>query len=261
MSPDLNYLIRIAKQAGEILMDGYLKQHEIRHKGRIDLVTEMDNRSEDYLLGEIRRDFRDHTIITEESGHLEGEKDHCWFIDPLDGTTNYAHGVPIFSVTVAYAYRNRVTLAVTVDPTRAHCFSAERGQGAHLNGQPLHGSTTQELVDAMLVTGFPTDLKDPTKNNLDNFSRFLKNVQSIRRLGSAALDIAYVAAGWLDGYWEIGIHPWDIAAGTLLVEEAGGLVTNLQGEEDYFKPPYSLIAANPSLHAKMLAILQMADAR
>ncbi|MGV8026103.1 MAG: inositol monophosphatase family protein [Anaerolineaceae bacterium] len=259
MTPNLDYLIRIAKQAGEILMDGYLKQHEIRHKGRIDLVTEMDTRSETYLLGEIRRDFKDHTIITEESGHLDGVEDHCWFIDPLDGTVNYAHGVPIFSVTVAYAYRNRVTLAVTVDPTRAHCFSSERGQGAYLNEQPIHVSTTRELVDAMLVTGFPTDLNDSIKNNLDNFSRFLKNVQSLRRLGSAALDIAYVAAGWLDGYWEIGIHPWDIAAGTLLIEEAGGLVTNLQGEEDYFKPPYSLIAANPALHAKMCTMLRVAN--
>ncbi|RJQ41338.1 MAG: inositol monophosphatase [Anaerolineaceae bacterium] len=259
MSPDLNYLINIAKRAGEILMDGYLKQHEIRHKGRIDLVTEMDSRSEDYLLGEIRRDFKGHTIITEESGHLEGEQDHCWFIDPLDGTANYAHGVPLFSVTIAYAYRNRVTLAVTVDPTRSHCFSAERGQGAYLNGQPIHVSATRELVDAMLVTGFPTDLKNPAENNLDNFSRLLKHVQSIRRLGSAAIDIAYVAAGWLDGYWEIGIHPWDIAAGTLLAEEAGGLVTNLQGEEDYFKPPYSLIVANSSLHAKIRAMLHVTN--
>jgi len=111
----------------------------------------------------------------------------------------------------------------------------------------------------MLVTGFPTDLKKSAENNLENFSRFLMDVQSIRRLGSAALDVAYVAAGWLDGYWEIGIHPWDIAAGTLLIEEAGGLVTNLQGGADYFKPPYSLITANPVLHAKMLTMLQMAN--
>jgi myo-inositol-1(or 4)-monophosphatase len=261
MVPDLNYLMRIARQAGQILMEGYLKQHEIRHKGRIDLVTEMDSRSEEYLLGEIRRDFKDHTIVTEESGLIEGVQEHCWFIDPLDGTSNYAHGVPVFSVTIAYAFHGAITLGVTVDPTRNHCFSAERGQGAFLNGQPLHVSATRELVDAMLATGFPADLHDPAKNNLENFSRFLMSAQSIRRLGSAALDIAYVAAGWLDGYWEIGIHPWDIAAGTLLIQEAAGLVTDVQGEADFFKPPYSLIAANPHLHAKMLAMLQMADTR
>lgn len=242
-------------------MEGYLQQHEIRHKGRIDLVTEMDGLSEQYLLGEIRRDFKSHTIVTEESGILQGNQDACWFIDPLDGTTNYAHGVPIFSVTVAYAIQNRIVLGVTLDPTRGQCFSAERGKGAFLNGVPIHVSATRELVDAMLVTGFPTDLKKSAKNNLDNFSSFLMHVQSIRRLGSAALDIAYVAAGWLDGYWEIGIHPWDIAAGTLLVEEAGGLVTDLNGETDYFKSPYALVTANPILHAKLLTMLRSTNGR
>lgn len=261
MTPDLDYLVRIATHAGEILMEGYLQQHEIRHKGRIDLVTEMDGRSEQYLLGEIRRDFKDHTIVTEESGILRGNQVACWFIDPLDGTANYAHGVPIFSVTVAYAIQNRIVLGVTLDPTRGQCFSAERGKGAFLNGVPVHVSATRELVDAMLVTGFPTDLKKSEKNNLDNFSSFLMQVQSIRRLGSAALDIAYVAAGWLDGYWEIGIHPWDIAAGTLLVEEAGGLVTDLNGETDYFKSPYALVTANPVLHAKLLTMLQSTNGR
>ncbi len=260
MSPDLDYLTHIAKKAGEILNGGYLKHHEIRHKGRIDLVTEMDARSEEYLLGEIRRDFEDHTIVTEESGLLAGIPESCWFIDPLDGTANYAHGVPIFSVNVAYAFQNRIVLAATYDPTRDHCFSAERGHGAFLNGQPLHVSRTSEMVDAMLVTGFSTDQENRAKKNLKNFSLFLENAQSVRRLGSAALDMAYVAAGWLDGYWEIGIHPWDIAAGTLLVEEAGGLVTDIQGNKDYFKPPYALIAANPVLHKKIKRILQLENA-
>ena len=261
MLPDLDYLIRIAKKAGEILNEGYLKQHEVRHKGRIDLVTEMDGRSEEYLLGEIRRDFKDHTIVTEESGLLAGKKDSCWYIDPLDGTANYAHGVPIFSVTIAYAFQNRIILAATVDPTRDQCFYAERGCGAFMNGQPLYVSKTKELVDAMLVTGFSISQQNRAMKNLDNFSAFLQYVQSVHRLGSAAMDMAYVAAGWMDGYWEIGINPWDIAAGTLLVEEAGGLVTDLQGNKDYFKPPYALIAANSVLHEKMKRILQSEDAR
>ena len=255
MTPDLDFLIRLAKHAGQLLMQGYLKEHEIHHKGRIDLVTEMDKRSEDYLLGEIRTAFPQHAIVTEESGYIAGQADHCWFIDPLDGTSNYAHGVPIFSVTLAYAFKNHIALAVTYDPTRAQCFSAERGQGSYLNGTHLHVSDKTELLDAMLVTGFPYETDGLDGNNLDHFTSFLQRAQAIRRLGSAALDIAYVAAGWLDGYWEIGIHPWDIAAGTLLVEEAGGLVTDLQGSRNYFKPPYTMIAANPALHEKMKSVI------
>jgi myo-inositol-1(or 4)-monophosphatase len=257
MTPELRYLENLAKTAGEILMQGYLKEHDIRHKGRIDLVTEMDGRSEKFLLSNIQRDFPEHTIITEESGFIPGEKDHCWFIDPLDGTSNYAHGVPLFSVTLAYAYQGEVMLGVTHDPTREHCFSAQRGKGAFLNGKRISVSTTEELVDAMLVTGFPYDMDRKEGNNVDNFVSFMPHVQSIRRLGSAAIDIAYVAAGWFDGYWEVGIHPWDIAAGTLLVEEAGGVVSNLKGEKGYFQEPYALIAANPSLHPKILSIIHL----
>ncbi len=260
MLPNLDYLVHIATHAGEILMEGYLKQHEIQHKGHIDVVTEVDRCSEEYLLGEIRRDFKEHTIIAEESGYLQGKQQGaCWFIDPLDGTINYVHGLPIFSVTIAFAYQHRILLGVTVDPSRGHCFCAERGKGAYLNAERIHVSATQEIVNAMLVTGFPSDTKEFAENNLNNFSTFLMHAQAIRRLGSAALDIAYVAAGWVDGYWEIGIHPWDIAAGTLLVEEAGGLVTDVHGEADYLKKPYSLLMANPLLHAKLLNVLQQTN--
>ncbi|NMB61658.1 MAG: inositol monophosphatase [Chloroflexi bacterium] len=259
MVPDLDFLIRLTEHAGQLLMQGYLKEHQIRHKGRIDLVTEMDKRSEDYLLGEIRAAFPQHSIITEESGYLAGQSEHCWFIDPLDGTSNYAHGVPIFSVTMAYAFQGQVILGVTYDPTRQHCFCAERGQGSYLNNTRVHVSDKTDLLDAMLVTGFPYETDGLHGNNLDHFTTFLQRSQAIRRLGSAAIDIAYVAAGWVDGYWEIGIHPWDIAAGTLLVEEAGGMVTDLQGNRDYFKPPYAMIAANPALHEKMSAAITSDD--
>lgn len=255
MTPELDFLIRLAEHAGQLLMQGYLKEHQIYHKGPVDLVTEMDKRSEDYLVGEIRAAFPQHSIVTEESGYLAGQSEHCWFIDPLDGTSNYAHGVPIFSITLAYAFQGHITLGVTYDPTRQHCFCAERGQGAYLNNTRLHVSDKTELLDAMLVTGFPYETDGLQGNNLDHFTSFLQRAQSVRRLGSAAIDIAYVAAGWLDGYWEIGIHPWDIAAGTLLVEEAGGLVTDLGGSHDYFKSPYAMIAANAGLHEKMRSVI------
>ena len=256
MLPTLNDLIHFAKGAGEILMGGYGKKHQVQHKGRTDLVTEIDRDSENYLVNQIRTHFANHTIIAEESGHLAGQNDHCWFVDPLDGTSNYAHGVPIFSVTLAYAFKGKVQLGVVYDPTRDQCFSAERGKGAWLNGNAIHVSQTSQLIDSMLVTGFPYDLKDNQNNNIDNFTRFFYRAQSIRRLGSAAIDVAYVAAGWYDGYWEVSIYPWDIAAGTLMVEEAGGVVTDLNGDPDYLKPPYAIIATNYNLHPKMLAILQ-----
>ena len=256
MSPDLSYLIKLAKGAGDILMDGYLREHDIQHKGRIDLVTEMDKKSEDHILSSITKNFSGHTIVSEESGLIDGSEEHCWYVDPLDGTSNYAHGVPIFCVTLAYAYKGQMQLAVTYDPTRDQCFSAKKGKGSHLNNQPIHVSTVGKMIDAMLVTGFPCDDKNPYGNNLDLFAEFMEHALSVRRLGSAALDIAYVAAGWIDGYWEIGIHPWDIAAGTLLVQEAGGVITDLKGSENYFTEPYAMIAANPLLHPKILNIIQ-----
>lgn len=254
MQPTLEDLISLASQAGEILTSGFGKIHTIRHKGRIDLVTEMDHRSEDMLIREIQARFPGHSLVTEESGNLTGSADHCWFIDPLDGTLNYAHAVPIYCVSIAYAEKGHMRLAVVLDPTRPECFTAERGKGAWLNGQPIHVSAIRELVDALLVTGFPY-YADAQQNNLENFSRFFYEVQAVRRFGSAALDLCYVAAGRADGYWQLESKPWDIAAGTLIVEEAGGLVTNLKGERDYLTPPYGTVAANARLNHKMRTIL------
>jgi len=254
MQPILEDLITLARQAGEILVSGFGNLHDIRHKGRIDLVTEMDHRSEALLISEIQKKFPGHAIITEESGSLSGDADHCWYIDPLDGTMNYAHGVPLYSVSIAYAEKGQRQLAVVLDPSRPECFSAQHGQGAWLNGQPIHVSDIRELVDALLVTGFPYHT-NAQHNNLDNFSRFFYEVQAVRRFGSAALDLCYVAAGRVDGYWQLESKSWDIAAATLIVEQAGGVVTNLQGSKDYFKPPYGSVAANKWLNPKMRSIL------
>ncbi len=254
MQPSLDFLIKLSKEAGEILKKGFGKSHQIEYKGPIDLVTEIDHQSEELLVSRIRNAYPDHSIITEESGFLDGQSDRRWYIDPVDGTSNYAKGFPMFCVSIGYAIQERMQLAVVYDPTRDECFYAERGQGAWLNGNRIQVTRTAQLIDSMLATGFPYDLRQ-RENNMDHFMRMAMEVQTIRRLGSAALDQVYVAAGRLDGYWEIGVSAWDIAAGTLLVEEAGGLVTSINGDVDYFKPPFDILAANPNLHPKILAIL------
>jgi myo-inositol-1(or 4)-monophosphatase len=254
MQPDLHFVIDLAKKAGEILQSGVGTDLKIRHKGRIDLVTKIDQLSEDYLLGEIKNHFPGHTILTEETGHHQGHADHCWYIDPLDGTANYAHGIPFYCVSIAYAENQQTKLAVVIDPTRPECFSAEKGKGAWLNGKPVHVSQITELVDGLLVTGFPYHT-ETSRNNLDNFSRFFYKAQAVRRFGSAALNLCYVAAGRMDGYWELESHIWDIAAGTLLVQEAGGIVTDLIGSQNFLKEPYCFVTANSQLHPKILDVL------
>lgn len=249
---DLSFLTTIARRAGDILRQGFGKEHTVDFKSEIDLVTEMDRASEDYLLGEVRRADPLASIVSEESGTSTGSNGSCWYIDPLDGTINYAHSIPIFTVSIACQQQGELSLAVVYDPMRDELFSAERGKGAWLNGNPIHVSHTTELIRSLLVTGFPYDIRTNPVNNLDHFSWFAQRTRGVRRLGSAALDLAYVAAGRLDGYWELGIKPWDIAAGILLIREAGGVVTDMEGSTDYFRPPYSLITANPSLHSKIL---------
>ncbi len=249
---DLAFIKSIAIQAGRILKDGFGRQHDVHFKSEIDLVTEMDRASEDFLLGEVRRSDPLATLVSEESGTTPGTSANCWYIDPLDGTINYAHGIPIFTVSIAYQVRGDLTLAVVYDPMRDELFSAERGKGAWLNGNPIRVSHTTELIRSLLVTGFPYDIRTNLVNNLDHFGWFAQRTRGVRRLGSAALDLAYVAAGRLDGYWELGIKPWDIAAGILLACEAGAVVSDMKGGADYFSPPYALVTANPSLHPKIL---------
>lgn len=256
MQPTLTDLQTWAAQAGKILLDGYGQDHQVTYKGRIDLVTEMDRRSEDYLVEQIRARFPEHEILAEESGRLNGRGDHLWIIDPLDGTTNYAHGLPIFAVSLAYAHRGEVTLGVVYDPTRDECFSAERGRGAWLNGRPIRVSGTARLIESLLVTGFPYEVDAHTPTNMEYFARFQVRARGLRRLGSAALDLCYVACGRLDGYWELSLGAWDMAAGALIAEEAGAKITDITGSPTYLKPPYDAIVANPVLHEQMLAVIR-----
>ena len=255
MKPTLSDLERLARQAGELLHLGYEHEHQVDYKDVIDLVTEVDRQSEAFILGEIQRLFPGHQIVSEEIGLVPGREVDQWVVDPLDGTVNYAHGIPIFTVSIAYARNGVVTLGVVYDPMRDELFAAERGQGAWCNGRRLQVSRVTEFQRSLLVTGFPYDAWSTPQNNLEYFGRFARMTQGVRRLGSAALDLCYVAAGRFDGYWELSLKPWDVAAGGLIAAEAGAIVTNLDGQSEYLTPPCSLLAAPPSLYAKMLEIL------
>lgn len=246
----------MARQAGQILRDGYGKSIEVSRKGAIDLVTEIDNRSERYLVAEIQRRYPEHGIMAEESGEQRGEDCCLWFIDPLDGTVNYAHGIPVFTVSIAYQEGGVMRLGVVYDPMRDELFSAERGKKALLNGEEISVSESANLDQSLLATGFPYDIRTHPESNLNNFSAFMLRCQGIRRLGSAALDLCYVACGRFDGFWELRLSAWDIAAGGLIAESAGALVTGIHGEPNYLAPPQSILAANPTLHGAMLEVLQ-----
>ncbi len=254
-TPNLIYIEMLARNAGEILRAGYEKTHQVEYKSTIDPVTEIDRQAEEFLLKEILDKFPDHHILAEESGIIEGNHDHIWYIDPLDGTVNYAHGIPIFSVSIAYAYKNDLKLATVYDPMRDELFSASRGQGATMNGKPLSASNERELERSLLVTGFPYDMWETANDNLKDYGKFAKLTQGVRRLGSAALDLCYVAAGRFEGFWEQTLQPWDVAGGGLIAEEAGAKVTDINGEENYLSPPISILAAPPILYEKMIKVL------
>jgi myo-inositol-1(or 4)-monophosphatase len=251
-SPTLSELENLARQAGAILRAGYDHEHQVAYKGVIDLVTEVDRASEDLLLAQINEHWPGSHIMAEESGIIKGDVNYTWYIDPVDGTINYAHHIPIFCVSIGYAQAGIMKLGVVYDPMRDELFSAERGKGAWLNGKAIHVSMVTELQKSLLVTGFPYDAWDSVYDNFDNFVRFGKQTQGVRRFGSAALDACYVGAGRFDGFWELSLKPWDIAAGGLIAEEAGAIVTNADGGMDYLFPPQSIVAAAPGIHGQIL---------
>jgi len=252
MQPTLSYVENLARQSGAILRAGYDTEHQVGYKGVIDLVTEVDHQSEKFLLGEIQKVFPDHHIFSEEAGVIQGNDEDVWYIDPLDGTVNYAHHIPIFCVSIGYAFRGILTLGAVYDPMREEMFLAERGKGAYLNGRSLRVSSATDLQRSLLVTGFPYNAWNTPQDNFANFVKFGKISQGVRRLGSAALDLCYVAAGRFDGFWEMALNPWDVAAGGLIAEEAGARVTSVTGAADYLSAPQSVIACTPGIHARML---------
>jgi len=252
MKPTLSEIERLAREAGAILRNGYDKEHTVNYKGVIDLVTEVDHASEAFLIKEIKANFPGGHILAEESGETKGQNDDLWYVDPLDGTVNYAHHIPIFCVSIAFASRGSISLAAVYDPLRDEMYSAERGKGAQLNGKVIHASNATELQKSLLVTGFPYDTWNTKQDNFRNFEKFAKLTQGVRRLGSAALDGCYVAAGRLDGFWELSLKPWDVAGAGLIAEEAGARVTAIDGGADYISAPQSVIIAAPGIYKQML---------
>ena len=254
VSETLQIAEAIARRAGAILIEGYGNVHHIQQKGVIDLVTEFDKRSEEVIISSIQREFPEHGILAEESGHYTSISEYQWVVDPLDGTTNFAHGIPVFSVTMALLRNNAPLVGVAFDPLRDEMFSAELGHGATLNNNPIHVSSRVDLGQAVISTGFPYDIRTNPRNNLAEFAQFQLRTRTVRHLGSAALDCSWTAMGRLDGYWEFGIQPWDIGAGILIVREAGGRVTTVDGNE-YSVSDDTILVSNSLLHGQMLRVL------
>jgi myo-inositol-1(or 4)-monophosphatase len=253
--PLLNIAIKAARKAGEVIIRSLnrVESLKVTSKGHNDFVTEVDQAAERTIMEEIHRHYPAHAFLAEESGPT-GDSDTVWIIDPLDGTTNFLHGFPVFSVSIACQVKGRMEHAVVYDPMRGEIFSASRGQGAHLENYRIRVSKRKDLEGALIATGFPYR---ENIRHADPYLAMMKVVMSqaagIRRPGSAALDLAYVAAGRVDGFWEIGLSPWDTAAGTLLIQEAGGHIGTLTGEE--YKQGGNLVAGSPKVYAALLAAI------
>lgn len=255
----LELAIRAAREAGAILQDFAARGFAVTNKGRINLVTEADLASELHIKTLISSHYPAHRILAEESGlsaHDVSSSDYFWIIDPLDGTTNFSHGVPCYAVSIGVEHKGEMIAGVIYDPTRDELFAAERGAGAICNGQKIQVSEIETLERGLVVSGFPYDVRERLHEYLPAWGEFLKRAQGVRRFGAAAIDMAYVAMGRLDGFWEQGLHAWDTAAGWLLIEEAGGRVTKLDGSSfDNFTP--SMLCSNGKIHDEMLEALRL----
>jgi myo-inositol-1(or 4)-monophosphatase len=251
----LNFAMQTAREAGQILLEKFGKKINISFKGDINLVTEADLASEFHIIEKIKSYYPRHSILAEESGNavIDGESTWKWIIDPLDGTTNFAHGYPCFCVTIALEHDGKIVIAATYDPTRDEMFSAEFGQGANLNNRLIRVSENDKLANSLICTGFPYNFAEKP-----SFEKHLKDMllasRGVRRDGSAAIDMAYVACGRFDGFFEQGLSPWDVAAGVLFIEESGGKVSNYDGSKlSIYSPP--ICASNGLIHEEMLSIL------
>jgi len=250
-----DFAVYLARKAGRMLAEKFTRHNPVYYKGAIDLVTEADRMSEEIILAEIGRRYPGHGILSEESKEKNARAAMRWIVDPLDGTTNYAHGFPFFCVSVALEKDGIVSLGVVYDPLRDDLFEASLEGGSRLNGKELRVSSVEDLSRSLLATGFPYDIRESPDNNLNFFNAMAKKAQAIRRAGAAALDLAYLAAGRFDGFWELKLKPWDTAAGCLLVEEAGGVLSDMAGEKwNLFSP--GLVASNGLIQGQMLEVMQ-----
>jgi myo-inositol-1(or 4)-monophosphatase len=256
---DINKVITVGTQAalagGKVLMDKLKTGFKIHHKGATNLVTEADFAAEKLIVAQILEAFPDHAILAEEN-HNQAQRGPCtWIIDPLDGTTNFAHSYPAFCVSIGFELEGDLEWGIVYNPNMEEVFTAQRGKGAYLNGERLRVSAADKVDSSLLVTGFPYDVRTNPDNNLDYFNGFMLRSQSVRRIGSAALDFGYLAAGRFDGFWEIELHPWDMAAGVLIAREAGGVVTDFDGNPASIYQK-RIVASNGLIHDEMLAILK-----
>jgi myo-inositol-1(or 4)-monophosphatase len=248
-----------AKEAGRFLKQNLGKVRDIQLKAgqEKNLVTEIDKRSEEIIIGIIKKHFPQHDILAEESGEKKNQiSDFKWIIDPLDGTTNFTHSFPVFCISIALEYKGEIILGVIYDPNLDELFTAEKGNGAFLNGKRMKVSKIESLNRSLLVTGFPYNITENPNHAIEHFVNFLMHSQAVRRMGSAAIDLAYVAAGRYEGFWEVALHPWDMAAGLILVKEAGGTITDFVGN------PFSIykqemLATNGLIHKQMQDVLRI----
>ncbi len=258
LHPMLNIAIKAARTAGAIINRGALdiERLQVEVKAANDFVTEVDKASEAAIIETILQAYPDHAILAEESGRTHGAKhsEYLWIIDPLDGTTNFIHGFPVYAVSIALSFRGKVEQAVVYDPARNDLFYASKGRGAYLNDRRLRVSKRLRLQQALIGTGFPFRRGDNFKRYMKIFEEIMQKCAGLRRPGAAALDLCYVAAGWYDGFFETGLSPWDVAAGSLMVTEAGGLVGNFTGEADFLYQR-EIVAASPKIYGQLVQIL------
>ncbi|MDH4154866.1 MAG: inositol monophosphatase [Nitrospira sp.] len=254
----LQAAVEAAQAAGALLLRYAETGFAIEYKNPINLVTDADRAAEQCVIDHLKSRLPDHRFLAEERGRDdEGSSPYCWIIDPLDGTTNFAHNYPTYCVSIGLEHEGRCIIGVVFDPSRNELFTAIEGRGAHVNGRPLHVSETQTLDSSLLVTGFAYDIRETKRNNLDHFVKFALKAQGIRRTGSAALDLCYVAAGRFDGFWEVRLNPWDMAAGSVIAREAGGHLTDFSGKGLSIYGQ-ELVASNGRIHEAMLAVLNQA---
>jgi myo-inositol-1(or 4)-monophosphatase len=256
MHPMLNIAVKAARRAGSIIMraSDNLDALTIQHKSLNDLVSEVDRAAEDAIIDILHTAYPDHAILAEETG-ASGDSEFVWIIDPLDGTTNFLHGFPVYCVSIALSHRGVLSHGVIYDPVRNDLFTASRGRGAFLNDRRLRVSKRERLIDGLIGTGFPFRMFDHADPYVGMMRDFMQKTAGIRRPGAAALDLANVAAGRLDGFWEIGLHPWDMAAGVLMVLEAGGLVGDLEGNTGYLESG-RIVAGSPRIFGQMISVIE-----
>ncbi|NMC80795.1 MAG: inositol monophosphatase [Chloroflexi bacterium] len=251
---ELTAAVQAARQAGRLLRENFARQHQIMYKGVIDLVTEMDQEAEALITTSLRQSFPDYGFLGEEGSRAEGNGKACWIIDPIDGTTNYAHGYPFFAVSIALEVQGEITVGVVYNPMLDELFTAQKGKGAFLNGEAIRVTSTADIARALLASGFPYDVWTNPINNCRQWEKAIRRTISVRCDGAASIDLAYVAAGRIDGYWELDLEAWDMAAGVLLVQEAGGRVSQCFGE-DFSINQRNVLASNGSLHPALRTLL------